>query len=83
MWKKPHRMVFSGLAQTSLKAVVAIRLTQGEFVVTLECAPLADTPALQIADGQGRGAVSDLRWHGKAGLAHPTRSPWKLKPGRA
>ena len=54
-----------------------------EFVVTLECTPHPDAPALQVADGRGHGAVSDLRWHGKAGLARTTRSQWKQKPGRA
>ena len=43
----------------------------------------ADAPALQVSDGRGHGAVTDLRWHGKAGLARPTKSQWKLKPGRA
>jgi hypothetical protein len=72
-----------GLAHSSLRAMVAIKLQGDEFVMTLECAPRSDSPALQIADGRGHGAVTDLRWHGKAGLAHPTRSQWKQKPGRA
>ncbi|MBK7858676.1 MAG: hypothetical protein IPJ65_08650 [Archangiaceae bacterium] len=73
-----------GLLQSSLQAVVGIKLSGDDFVVTLECAPHRDAPALQVAaDGRGHGTVSDLRWHGKAGLAHATRSEWKLKPGRA
>jgi hypothetical protein len=72
-----------GLEQSSLHAVVGIKLAGDDFVVTLECAPFADAPALQIDGGRGHGTVSDLRWHGQAGLARTTRSQWKLKPGRA
>ena len=72
-----------GLPQSSLHAVVAVKMTGDEFVVTLETAPRADAPALQVTDGRGHGAVTDLRWHGKAGLARATKTPWKLKPGRA
>jgi hypothetical protein len=72
-----------GLAQSSLRAVIGVKLSGEEFVVTLECAPRADAAALQVSDGHGHGAVTDLRWHGKAGLARTTRSQWKQKPGRA
>src|SRR5688572_33384524 len=72
-----------GLAQSSLHAVLGIKLSGEEFVVTLEGAPRPDAPALQVTEGRGHGAVSDLRWHGKAGLARTTKSQWKQKPGRA
>jgi hypothetical protein len=79
----PARECVVGLEHSSLHAVMAVKLSGDEFVVTLECAPHADAPALQVSGGRGHGAVTDLRWHGKAGLAHPTKSQWKLKPGRA
>lgn len=53
-----------------------------EWVLTLECAPQADSAALQIRGKDGVGAVTDLRWHGKAGLARTTKRQWKMKPGR-
>lgn len=80
----PARECNVGLEQSSLNAVVGIKMTGDEFVVTLECAPFADAPALQVDQGgRGYGAVTDLRWHGKAGLARSTKSQWKLKPGQA
>ena len=67
----------------NLNAVMGIKLNGDDFVVTLETAPRADAPARQVTHGRGHGAVTDLRWHGKAGLARTTKSQWKLKPGRA
>lgn len=79
----PVRECSVGLGLTTLHAVVGIKLNGDDFVVTLETAPRTDTPALQVTNGRGHGAVTDLRWHGKAGLARTTKSQWKLKPGRA
>ena len=66
-----------------LSGVMTLRPQGDEWVVTLETAPVHDTPAMQVRDGDGVGAVHDLRWHGQAGVAHPTRRSWKQKPGRA
>jgi hypothetical protein len=71
------------VSQPALHAVMAFKMQGDEFVVTLHCAPRADAAALQVSDGRGSGAVSDLRWHGKAGLARATQGRWKLKPGQA
>ena len=79
----PVRECSVGLGLTTLHAVVGVKMNGDEFVVTLETAPRADAPALQVTNGRGHGAVTDLRWHGKAGLARTTKSQWKLKPGRA
>lgn len=79
----PVRECLVGLGQSTLNAVMGIKLNGDDFVVTLETAPRADAPALQVTNGRGHGAVTDLRWHGKAGLARTTKSQWKLKPGRA
>ena len=54
-----------------------------DWVVTLECAPIPDSPALQVRGNDGVGSVTDLRWHGRAGLAKPTKRQWRQKPGRA
>ena len=54
-----------------------------DWVVTLECAPVPDSPALQVRGNDGAGAVTDLRWHGRAGLAKPPKRQWRQKPGRA
>jgi hypothetical protein len=45
--------------------------------------PVPDSAALQVRGNDGVGAVSDLRWHGKAGLARPTKRQWRQKPGQA
>ena len=53
-----------------------------EWLVTLECVPMADSAALQVRGNDGVGAVSDLRWHGRAGAgcrpapAYQQRMPW-------
>lgn len=52
-----------------------------EWVVTLDAAPLADTPAVRATDGLG--AVHDLRWNVQAGIPKAVRRQWRLKPGRA
>jgi hypothetical protein len=79
----PSRECTVNVSQASLQAVMQFKLHGDEFVVTLHCAPRADAAALQVTDGRGVGAVTDLRWHGKAGLARATQGQWKLKPGRA
>jgi len=79
----PARECTVDVSQSGLQAVMGFKLSGDEFVVTLECAPRPDAPALQVENGRGHGAVTDLRWHGKAGLARPTKQQWKLKPGRA
>ena len=79
----PVRECSVGLGISTLHAVIGVKLSGDEFVVTLETAPRADAPALQVTNGRGHGAVTDLRWHGKAGLARVTKSQWKLKPGQA
>ena len=79
----PVRECAVRIAQSSLDAVMGFKMLGNEFVVTLECAPRDDAPALQVSDGRGSGAVTDLRWHGRAGLARATRAQWKQKPGRA
>lgn len=72
------------ISTTGLHSVVTMRPGDGdEWLVTLECVPLPDSPALQVRGNDGVGAVTDLRWHGKAGLAKPTKRQWKQKPGRA
>ncbi|MFZ5440778.1 MAG: hypothetical protein ACOZQL_12275 [Myxococcota bacterium] len=68
----------------SLHGVLTLKPQGDEWVVTLDTAPMTDMPALQVRDdGEGVGTVSDLRWHGRAGVAKPTRRTWKQKPGRA
>ncbi len=66
-----------------LQGVLNLRPVGAEWVVTLECQPLDDSAALQLRGKDGVGAVTDLRWHGKAGLARATRRQWKQKPGQA
>lgn len=67
-----------------LLSVLTMRPADGdEWFVTLECVPVPDSAALQVRGNQGVGAVSDLRWHGKAGLARPTKRQWRQKPDRA
>lgn len=72
------------LSTAALHSVLTLRPAEGdEWVVTLECAPIPDSPALQVRGNEGVGSVTDLRWHGRAGLAKPTRRQWRQKPGRA
>jgi hypothetical protein len=73
------------LSTAGLHSVLTMRPAVGndEWLVTLECAPVPDSPALQVRGSDGTGAVTDLRWHGRAGLAKPTRRQWRQKPGRA
>ncbi len=73
------------LSTAGLHSVLTMRPTaeSDEWVVTLECAPVPDSAALQVRGNDGVGAVSDLRWHGRAGLAKPTKRQWRQKPGRA
>ncbi len=58
-------------------------LGQDEWRITLECSPVADSAAVVVHGRDGLGAVSDLRWHGRAGLARATKRIWQQKPGRA
>jgi hypothetical protein len=72
------------LSNDSLHSVMTLKPQGDEWVVTLDTIPLADMPALQVReDSEGRGAVHDLRWHGKAGVARAVRRTWKQKPGQA
>lgn len=68
----------------ALHGVLTVRLQGDEWLVSLDTNPVADMPALQVREGQdGRLAVHDLRWHGRAGVARATRRTWKQKPGQA
>ena len=72
------------LSTAGLHSVMTMRpVDGGEWLVTLDCVPVPDSAALQVRGKDGVGAVSDLRWHGKAGLAKPTQRQWRQKPGRA
>lgn len=68
----------------AVEGVLTLKPQGDEWVVTLDWAPMADVPALALNEhGKGAGAVHDLRWHGKAGVARPVRRTWKQKPGQA
>ena len=67
----------------ALHGQLTLRPSGDEWVVTLETAPLEDSAAMQVRGNDGFGAVSDLRWHGRAGLAKPVRRTWRQKPGQA
>lgn len=71
------------VSTSALQGTMTIKVQGDEWVVTLDTAPVADMPALQVNGTDGVGQVNDLRWHGKAGLARPMRRTWKQKPGRA
>ncbi len=72
------------LSTRGLHSVITMRpVTRGEWLVTLECVPMNDSAGLQIRGNDGVGAVTDLRWHGKAFVARMTKRQWKQKPGRA
>ena len=73
------------VSTAGLHSVLTMRPTgeSEDWVVTLECAPVPDSAALQVRGNDGIGAVTDLRWHGRAGLAKPTKRQWRQKPGRA
>ncbi|MEW5737277.1 MAG: hypothetical protein AB1938_00035 [Myxococcota bacterium] len=68
----------------TVEGVLTLKPQGDEWVVTLDWAPMADVPALALNEqGEGSGAVHDLRWHGKAGVARAVRRTWKQKPGQA
>lgn len=68
----------------AVEGVLTLKLQGDEWLVTLDYAPMADVPALALDEnGEGTGAVHDLRWHGKAGVARAVRRSWKQKPGQA
>jgi hypothetical protein len=68
----------------ALEGVLTLKPQGDEWIVTLDYAPMADVPALALNEqGEGTGAVHDLRWHGKAGVARAVRRSWKQKPGQA
>jgi len=67
----------------TLNGLLTLRPSGDEWVVTLDTAPLNDSAAMQVRGNDGFGAVSDLRWHGRAGLAKPVRRTWRQKPGQA
>ena len=72
------------LSNATMHSVMTLKPQGDEWVVTLDTVPMADMPALQVReDGDGVGAVHDLRWHGRAGVARATRRTWKQKPGQA
>lgn len=72
------------LSNDALHSVMTLKPQGEEWIVTLDTVPLSDMPALQVRDGkEGVGAVHDLRWHGKAGVARAMRRTWKQKPGQA
>lgn len=72
------------LGHSALHGVMTLKPQGDEWVVTLETAPMADVPAMQVgARGEGSGSVHDLRWHGQAGVARAVRRTWKQKPGQA
>ncbi len=63
---------------------LTLRHVRGDdWTLCFERAPLADSPAVQVANGEIGGPVHDLRFHGKAGVVKTTRVSWKQKPGRA
>ncbi len=67
----------------TLNGMLTLRPSGDEWVVTLDTAPLCDSAAMQVRGNEGFGAVADLRWHGRAGLAKPVRRSWRQKPGQA
>ncbi len=67
----------------TLQGLLTLRPSGDEWVVTLDTQPRDDSAALQVRGQDGFGAVSDLRWHGRAGLAKPMRRTWRQKPGQA
>jgi len=67
----------------TIGGLLTLRPIGAEWLVTLESVPLADSPAVQVRGQDGTGAVHDLRWHGRAGLARPVRRQWRQKPGQA
>lgn len=68
----------------AVEGVLTLKPQGDEWIVTLDFAPMADVPALALNEhGEGSGAVHDLRWHGKAGVARAVRRTWKQKPGQA
>lgn len=72
------------LKTPAVDGVLTLRPQGDEWIVTLDYAPMADVPALALNEkGEGTGAVHDLRWHGKAGVARAVRRTWKQKPGQA
>jgi hypothetical protein len=54
-----------------------------EWLVTLDSTPVADSPAVALDGMRVVGSVTDIRWHGRAGLTKATRRQWRQKPGRA
>ncbi len=66
---------------------MTLMCVDGEWRVALEAEPMADAPARQVTEAGGVlrtvGAVHDLRWHGRAGLATSARGVWKPPTARA
>jgi len=68
----------------AVEGVLTLKPQGDEWIVTLDYAPMADVLALALnAQGEGSGAVHDLRWNRKAGVARAVRRSWKQKPGQA
>ncbi len=57
---------------------ISIHHIDGAWVFVTE--PQADSLAVTL---NGNQRVSDVRWHGRAGLQRVSRKPWAQKPGRA
>lgn len=72
------------VASPAFAGALTLRHVRGEeWTVSFERTPLADSPAVRIADGEPGGPVHDLRFHGQAGVVKATKVSWKQKPGRA
>ncbi|MFT3835501.1 MAG: hypothetical protein QM723_00695 [Myxococcaceae bacterium] len=67
----------------ALHGLLTLAPAGDEWIVTLDTSPLEDSAAMQVRGTDGVGAVTDLRWHGRAGLARPVRRTWRQKPGQA
>ncbi|MBL9039755.1 MAG: hypothetical protein JNG84_14660 [Archangium sp.] len=66
--------------QRSAMVEVTLRLVRDEWHVTLVATPAIDAPATRSG---GRGAVHDLRIHGRAETHGAIRLEWKQKPSQA
>lgn len=79
----PDRSCEIDLSTPTLTSSLSLRQSGDDWVVTLSTAPISDSAGVQVHGDQGFGAVSDLRWHGKAGLAKPVSRQWRQKPAKA
>jgi hypothetical protein len=79
----PERSCDIDLSTQTLTSTLNLRPSGDDWVVTLSTAPISDSAAVQVHGDQGFGAVNDLRWHGKAGVAKPVSRQWRQKPAKA